>query len=297
MELRVLKYFLAVAREENITRAAQYLHITQPTLSRQLMQLEEDLGVKLFTRSNHSIILTDEGMLLKRRAEEMLELYNKTRDEVSNNHQNLSGIIAFGFGETQSIIELSKILAAFHKEYPDVTFDFHTGIASDVKERIESGLTDIGLLIEPVEISKYNFIKMPRREKWYALLKKDSPLAEKEYITAKDLVGIPLIAAKRREVQNELENWFGEYYKQLTILATSNVSYSNRCIMVANNMGAALVHEFECVSDEVCLRPLYPEISNGSLLVWKKNQTNSLLINTFIDFAKAYVLSMTDDTI
>ncbi len=297
MELRVLKYFLAVAREENITRAAQYLHITQPTLSRQLMQLEEDLGVKLFTRSNHSIILTDEGMLLKRRAEEMLELYNKTKDELSNNHQNLSGIIAFGFGETQSIIELSQILVAFHKKYPDVTFDFHTGIASDTKERIESGLTDIGLLIEPVEISKYNFIKMPRREKWYALLKKDSPLAEKEYITAKDLVGIPLIAAKRREVQNELENWFGEYYKQLTILATSNVSYSNRCIMIANNMGAALVHEFECVSDKVCLRPLYPEISNGSLLVWKKNQTNSLLINTFIDFAKKYLSGIADNTI
>lgn len=296
MELRVLKYFLAVAREENITRASQYLHITQPTLSRQLMQLEEDLGVKLFTRSNHSIILTDEGMLFKRRAEEMLELYDKTKTELSNN-KNLSGIIAFGFGETQNIIELSKILVAFRKEYPNVTFDFHTGIASDVKDRIERGVTDIGLLIEPVEISKYNFIKMPRRERWCVLLKKDSPLAGKESITAEDLVGIPLITAKRAEVQNELENWFGEYYKHLTILATSNVSYSNRCMMVANNMGAALVHEFECVNDEVCVRPFSPELSDGSFLVWKKNQMKSLLVNTFIDFAKKYIKRISVDTI
>lgn len=297
MDFRVLKYFLTVAREENITRAAQYLHITQPTLSRQLMQLEQDLGVTLFIRSNHNIILTNEGMLLKRRAEEMLDLYEKTREELSGGKQKLSGKIAIGFGETQSIIELSKIIAGFHKKYPEVTFDFHTGIASDVKERIESGLTDIGLLIEPVEISKYNFIKMPRREKWCALIKKDSSLAQKDRITPKDLIGVPLIAAKRKSVQNELENWFGEYYKKLTIIATSNVSYSNRSIMVANNMGAALVHEFPCANDAVCLRPLYPELSNGSFLVWKKNQTNSLLINTFIDFAKTYVSGISENTI
>lgn len=297
MEFRVLKYFLTVTREENITRAAQYLHITQPTLSRQLMQLEEELGVTLFIRSNHNIILTNEGMLLKRRAEEMLDLYGKTKEELSNNQQNLSGEIAIGFGETQNIVELSKIIVAFREKYPDVTFDFHTGIASDVKERIESGLIDIGLLIEPVDISKYNFIKMPRRERWCVLLKKDSPLAQKDSITAKDLVGVPLIVAKRKSVQNELENWFSEYYKKLTIIATSNVSYSNRSIMVANNMGVALVHEFDCMNDEVCLRPLYPEILNGSLLIWKKNQINSLLINTFIEFAKQCLAGMMDDSI
>ena len=297
MDFRVLKYFLTVAREENITRASQYLHITQPTLSRQLMQLEEDLGVKLFIRSNHNILLTNEGMLLKRRAEEMLDLYDKTKEELSGDNQSLSGRIAIGFGETQCIIELSKIIAGFHKNYPEVTFDFHTGIASDVKERIESGLTDIGLLIEPVEISKYNFIKMPRREKWCVLIKKESPLARKNRITARDLVGIPLITAKRKSVQNELENWFGEYYRQLTIIATSNVSYSNRSIMVANDIGAALVHEFPCVNDAVCLRPLYPEITNGSFLVWKKNQANSALVNTFIAFAMKYISGISDDTL
>ncbi|MCI9625785.1 MAG: LysR family transcriptional regulator [Clostridia bacterium] len=297
MEFRVMKYFLTVAREENITRAAQYLHITQPTLSRQLMQLEEELGVKLFIRSNHSITLTNEGMLLKRRAEEMLELYGKTKEELSGSRQNLSGEIAIGFGETQNIIELSKIMVAFREKYPDVTFDFHTGIASDIKERIENGLIDIGLLIEPVDISKYHFIKMPRREKWCVLLRKDSPLARKDRIAAKDLVGIPLITAKRKSVQNELENWFGEYYKKLTIIATNNVSYSNRSIMVANHMGAALVLEFDCTNDDVCLRPLYPEILNGSFLVWKKNQPNSVLIGTFIDFTKKCVAGMVNDSI
>ncbi len=132
----------------------------------------------------------------------MLDLYSKTKDELSNNNQDLSGKIAIGFGETQSIIELSKIIAAFRAEHPNVTFDFHTGIASDTKERIESGLTDIGLLIEPVEISKYNFIKMPRKEKWCVVVKKNSPLAQKDSISAKDLVGIPLITAKRKSVQS-----------------------------------------------------------------------------------------------
>lgn len=224
-------------------------------------------------------------------------MYGKTKEELSGSPQNISGEIAVGFGETQNIIELSQIMVAFREKYPDVTFDFHTGIASDVKERIENGLTDIGLLIEPVEISKYNFIKMPRREKWCVLLKKDSPLAQKESITAKDLVGVPLITAKRKSVQNELENWFGKYYKKLTIIATSNVSYSNRAMMVANHMGAALVHEFDCMHDEVCLKPLCPEISNGSFLVWKKNQPNSVLINTFIDFAKKCVTGMINDSI
>lgn len=129
------------------------------------------------------------------------------------------------------------------------------------------------------------------------LIKKDSPLAQKESITAKDLVGVPLITAKRKSVQNELENWFGKYYKKLTIIATSNVSYSNRAMMVANHMGAALVHEFDCMHDEVCLKPLCPEISNGSFLVWKKNQPNSVLINTFIDFAKKCVTGMINDSI
>ncbi len=292
MNLRVFQYFLTVAREENITRAAQCLHITQPTLSRQIMQLEKDMQTKLFVRTNHNIVLTDEGMLLKRRAEELLDLYDKTKQEMINNTEALSGEISIGCGETQNMAELSDIIVKFRNLHPNVTFDFYTGIADDIKERIEKGLTDIGLVIEPVEISKYNYIRLPRKEKWGVLMRKDSPLAKKAYISPKDLTNVPLIMAKRKSVRNELENWFGEYYKQLNVIATSNVSYSNRAIMVARNMGVALVHEFECMNDNVCVIPLYPEIFNRSLLVWKKDQINSNLIDGFISFSRQYILSI-----
>ncbi len=153
----MLNYLLTIAREENFTKAANVLHVTQPTLSRQIAQLEEELDVKLFQRSNHHIILTEDGMLLKRRAQELIELSNKTKRELSHENEIIEGEITIGCGETKSIIELSKIIVAFRKNFPDVTFDFHTGIADDIKDRIENGLIDIGLLLEPVEISKYHY--------------------------------------------------------------------------------------------------------------------------------------------
>lgn len=297
MELRVLNYFLAIAREENITKAAQILHITQPTLSRQIAQLEEELGVKLFSRGNHNIRLTEDGMLLKRRAQELLELSDKTKRELSHGKEHISGEIAIGCGETKSIIELTKIIVAFRSQYPDVTFDFYTGIADDIKDRIENGLIDIGLLLEPVDISKYHFIRMPREEKWNVLTRKDSPLASLQAVTPKDLVGLPIITAKRKSVQNELENWFGPYYEQLNIVATSNVSYSNRAMMVEHGLAVALVLEFDCGFANLCLRELSPTLSSHSVLVWKKNQTVSTAVSAFIAFAKKSLKSISNDSI
>ncbi len=297
MELRVLNYFLAIAREENITKAAQILHVTQPTLSRQIAQLEQELNVKLFHRSNHHIVLTEDGMLLKRRAQELIELSDKTKRELSHENEFVSGEIAIGCGETKSIIELTKVIVAFRKQFPDVTFDFYTGIADDIKDRIENGLVDIGLLLEPVEISKYHFLRMPRREKWCVLIKKDSPLAALETISPKDLVGVPIITAKRKSVQNELEHWFGEYYGQLNIVATSNVSYSNRAMMVEHDMAVALVHEFECGHKNLCLREFSPELSNYTVLVWKKNQMLSPAVSEFIAFAKKSLKGISVDSI
>lgn len=286
MELRVLKYFLAVAREENITRAAGTLHISQPSLSRQLMQLEEELGVKLFHRSKHSIILTDEGLLLRRRAQEMIALAEKTEKELAQGEETVAGEISIGCGETKNMACLSQVLVSFREQYPHVTFDIYTGIADDVKERLEDGTLDFGLLLEPVEISKYNFLRMPLHEKWCVLMRKDFPLAAKESITPADLVGVPLMIAKRRSVRNELENWFGEYYDRLNIAATCNLSYSNRSIMVENRMGVAMVHEFEVNHESLCLRPISPEIANSSVLVWKKNQALSPAVAKFIAYAK-----------
>ena len=275
MELRILRYFLAVAREENITRAASILHVTQPTLSRQLMQMEEELGVKLFHRGRHNILLTEEGMLLYRRAQEIINLAEKTEKELVHGAENISGEIAIGCGETQNMNPLCRMIADFRQQYPDVTFDIYTAIADDVKERLENGILDLGLLLEPVEISRYNFIRMPLKEKWHILLRKDSPLAEKESITPGDLSGVPLIVAKRLSVRNELENWFGRLVEHMNMAATCNLSHNNQAVMVENGLGAAIVMEFTCDSDALCIRPLKPEVISGCVLVWKKNQALS----------------------
>ena len=166
MELRVLKYFLVVAREENITRSAQLLHITQPTLSRQLMQLEDELGVQLFKRSKYRIILTDDGMLLRRRAQEIVDLAEKIEREFQNRNEELSGEIAIGCGETNSMSFLSERIADFRREHPLVSFNIYSATADDIKDRLEKGLLDLGLLAEPVEIGRYDFIRMPKRDIW-----------------------------------------------------------------------------------------------------------------------------------
>lgn len=165
MELRVLRYFLAVAQEENITKAAALLHLTQPTLSRQLMQLEEELGTKLFRRSQYQVILTEGGMLLRRRAQELVELADKTEREFSRRDTELSGEIAIGCGESRSMTFLSQRICSFRKLHPQVQFRIYSAAADDVKERIENGLLDMGLLAEPVDISRYAFQRMPQKDR------------------------------------------------------------------------------------------------------------------------------------
>ncbi len=289
MELRVLQYFLAVAREENITKAAALLHITQPTLSRQLMQMEEKLGVKLFRRGKHNILLTEEGMLLRRRAQEIVDLAEKTAKELKHGEEMVSGEIAIGCGETQNMRPLSEMIASFRQKYPDVSFHIYTAIADDVKERLENGILDMGLLLEPVEVSRYHYVRMPLREKWQVLMRSDMHLAGKEKITPDDLAGVPLIIARRQSVRNELENWFGYDKEKLHVASTCNLSHHNQSIMVESGIGVALVMEFACNQDTLCLRPLEPEIESGCLLVWKKNLTLSLAMQRFIEYGKEYL--------
>ena len=195
MELRVLKYFLVVAREENITRAAALLHVTQPTLSRQLMQLEEELGVKLFRRGRYHITLTDDGVLLRRRAQEIVDL---------------AGEIAVGAGETNSMTDLSLKIAAFRRLHPLVRFNIYSATADDIQDRLEKGLLDLGLLAEPVNIGRYSFLRMPGRDRWGVWVHRDSPLARREGVTPEELLGTPLLLARREEVRKELAGWFGE---------------------------------------------------------------------------------------
>ena len=286
MEFRVLKYFLMVAREENITKAAALLHLTQPTLSRQLMQLEAELGVKLFHRSKHSIILTEDGMLLKRRAQEIVSLSDKTVQELSHKEDVLSGEIAIGCGETKNMLFLSEQIRKFQQKYPLVQFSIHSAIADDIKERIEKGILDIGLLMEPVDIGKYEFIRMPQKEKWGILVRKDSELAAKESINPKDLTNVPLIMVKRELVKNELASWFGDYYEGLQIAATYNLIL-NAASMVERGVGVALCFDLGAsFYEDLCFIPLAPTLETGSVLVWKKNQTLGAATSQFMRYLR-----------
>jgi DNA-binding transcriptional LysR family regulator len=285
MEIRVLKYFLTVAREESITKAAEILHITQPTLSRQLMQLEEELGTQLFIRGKNKITLTDEGMLLRSRAGEIVDLNDRTEREFREQDKLIGGEIFIGAGETYAMHVLAGLMREFIKEYPLVKYNLHSGNADDIKERIDKGLIDIGLLTEPVNIEKYDFIRLPQKEAWGVLLPKTSPLAKKEHITPEDLVGMPIMISKRTIVQNEIGNWFGTYYEKLNIIATYNL-INNAAIMVEEGLGCALCFEKLVNINEktnLCFKPFYPKLETGTVIVWKKHQVFSAATAKFIE--------------
>ena len=271
MDLRVLKYFLAVAREENITRAAALLHLTQPTLSRQLMQLEEELGVKLFQRSRYHIVLTDEGMRLRRRAQELVDLADKTTREFITGETELMGEIAIGAGETRSMSFLSRAMVFFRERYPKVTFRIFSANADDVKERLDTGLLDMGLLTEPVDVGRYAFCRMKERDLWGVLVRMDSPLAKLSAVTPDDLSQVPLIVSGRERVQQELANWFGDRWEQLQIASTFNLII-NAANMVRYGVGTALSFDLNFAFDDLRFIPLSPTMSTGTVLVWKKDQ-------------------------
>ena len=288
MELRVLRYFLMVAREENITRAANLLHLTQPTLSRQLMQLEEELGVTLFRRSKHRIILTEDGMLLRRRAEEIVSLAEKTKDDLRHKQDHLAGTIAVGSGELQSSRFLTQLIAAFQKENPLVSFRIYSGNSDNIKERIERGLLDIGLLQEPVDIAKYHFVRTPVQEQWGVLVRADAELAAKDRVSPADLAGLPLILPDRENVQNELLNWFGSLAEKLRITATGNLLY-NLASLARDSGSCVLTLNLACHYDGLRFIPLAPELESGTVLVWKKAQTFSPAAAAFIAYSKEYI--------
>lgn len=291
MEIRVLRYFLTVVREESITKASEVLHITQPTLSRQLAQLEEEIGVKLFDRGTRKIKLTNEGILLRRRAEEILLLVDKTERELVEQEEQVEGKISIGCGEIASVQMLSELIKNFHQKYPLVTFDIYTATADLVKEQMDKGLLDLGLLLEPVDMEKYDFIRMDIKEKWVVLIPPNDSLANKEYITASDLAKLPLILPRRMQVQSELASWFGDYYKNLNILFTSNLS-TNGAIMVNQGLAYSLVIEgsvpFFDASKIIC-KPLYPQLTATSALAWKRGQPTSVAVTKFIKLSKCFL--------
>ena len=243
MEIRVLRYFLAVAREGNITAAANFLHLSQPTLSRQIKDLEEELGVQLLVRKSHRVSLTPDGMRFRKRAEEIVSMVDKTEAEFISTENTVSGDIYIGGGETRAMHEIADIIKELREIYPDIHFHLYSGNAADVTERLDKGLLDFGVLIQPADISKYNYINLYEKDIWGVIMRKDSFLAEKEQIRKEDLLNLPLICSRQaispHQTGNEFSDWFGEDFGKLDIVTTFNLVY-NASIMVDAGIGYAI---------------------------------------------------------
>ena len=289
MEIRVLRYFLAVAREETISAAAETLHVTQPTLSRQLMDLEEELGKKLFIRGNRKNTLTEEGMILRKRAEEVIELLDKTKAEVSASNEDISGNIYIGGAETDGIRFVAAMIKELRADYPQIVFHISSGNAEDVTERLDRGLLDFGVLLDPADMSKYDYIKLPGLDVWGVLMRKDSPLAGKKTVKPRDLYGLPVIISGQSMVKNEISGWMGGKYNKLNIVATYNLLF-NASLMVEEGVGYALgLDKIIRISEhsDLCFRPLEPRLEVGLNIIWKKYQVFSKPSKLFIERMQA----------
>lgn len=295
MELRHLKFFLAVANEGNITKASEIVHTSQPNLSRQIQELESLLECKLFVRGK-TVTLTQKGILLKRRAEEILLLASKTEEELSESLSEITGTVAIGFGEMQPVSDIARLATLFKEQNPKVHFDFFTGTADQVKEQMEKGLLDAGLLMEPVEIEKYEFFRLSKKVQFVAVMKRTSAIAAKKYVAPADLAPLPLIFPVRHSVRNELFSWFGEHASNLDIVATGNLA-TNNAILVHNGLGVAIGAEGVSVplgfEKNITYRPLSPELSFSVVLAWKKSVL-SPAAQTFLHFAKTNLNSLPD---
>ena len=285
MELRVLNYFLTVAREQNISRAAEILHITQPTLSRQLRDLEEELGKTLFIRGKRRITLTDEGMLLRKRAEEIINLVKKTEKEISFSNEIIDGDIFIGTGESDAIKIIADIIKKLQKEYPGIHYHISSDDGIDVVENLDKGLIDFGILFGNIDKTKYNFITLPVRDTWGLLMKTDSILSKKEYITPEDLKGKPLIISRQMDTNSNILKWLKSDINELNIIATYNLVY-NASILVDKGLGYALIlDKLINVTDTtgLCFRPLLPKLDLEINIVWKKYQVFSKASQKFLD--------------
>lgn len=286
MEFRSLYYFLTVVREENITRAAEKLHLTQPTLSKQLMQLEEDVGAQLIIRGKRKIHLTEAGILLRGRAEEIINLVEKTEKDLLSDSKEIVGEIMIGMAECMAAhVLLPEVIQQFSKEFTKVTYDFYTGNADLIKERIENGIIDIGILLEPVDMEKFDFIRLPQKERWGIIVNVENPLTSKEFVKAEDLKGLPLINTKRAIVQNEIASWFKNTYDDLYFIATYNL-LSNAISLVANGIGSVITIEgsfYNHANDKVKFIPFEPVLESGVVFAWKKHRTSSPALCKFIE--------------
>lgn len=285
MELRVLRYFLAVAREQSITAAAETLHITQPTLSKQLRELEEELGKKLFTRGNRQITLTEEGMFLRKRAQEIVELADKTEADFAAGVGSVSGDIFIGSGETGAVRYLGRTLYKMRSRYPGIRFHLFSGNGEDVSDRLDKGLIDFALFVGMTDLKKYDYLKLPYSHRWGLILRRDDPLAAHEAVTPEMLMNVPILCSRQALIQNELSGWLGRPFEELNPVGTYNLIY-NAAIMVEEGLGCAVcIDKLLDTSGEsaVCFRPFEPAIDAELFIAWKKYQFFSAAAGKFLE--------------
>ena len=288
MDIRVLRYFLAVAQTENISHAAELLHLTQPTLSRQLRELEQELGKDLFHRGGRRITLTEEGLLLRQRAAEIVELVDKAAAEVRDAGETVAGDVYLGGGETEAMALIARTAKALRAAHPQVRFHLYSGNADDVMARLDKGLLDFALIIQPFDSSKYDGIPLPHADRWGVLLRRDHPLAAKASVTPKDLQTQPLILSNQSMTIHGLAGWLGRDLNALPVAATYNLIY-NASLMVAEGVGCALALD-KLVStgpdSPLCFRPLDPPLEAGLELVWKRGAAFSKPAAKFLELLK-----------
>lgn len=284
MELRVLRYFLALAREESISGAAESLNLTQPTLSRQLMDLEEEIGKPLFIRGSRRITLTEHGLLLRKRATEILDMVEKTTNELIASNETVAGDVYIGGGESDALRYLAHMIHQFRAAYPDVKFHLFSGNAVDVGERLDKGLLDFGIMMGHKDTRKYDYFKLSSSNIWGVLMRKDHPLAEKQGIRPEDLWAEPLLVSQQTLKANRFSEWFKRDVSSLNIAATYNLIY-NAALLVEAGVGSALTYEklVNTEGRELCFRPIIPKLEDEIYIVWKKFHVFSKASEVFLN--------------
>lgn len=290
MEFRLLEYFLAVAREQNITAAAESLHISQPALSTQLKNMEDELGKQLLIRGvkgSRKVILTEEGMILRKRAEEMLLLMRRTEEEITGSNETIAGNVFIGAGETETVRLFAKVAKKLQKKYPDIRYNISSGNAEHVLEYLDKGLIDFGLLFTEIDAQKYEAIPVPIKDTWGVLMRKDSPLAEKETICPEDLWDKPLIVSHQKGDDVYLNQWLQREESELHIVATYNLLF-NASLLVDEGLGYALCFDklINTHGSNLCFRPFSPRLEARGFIVWKKYQVFSKAANIFLQYLR-----------
>ena len=284
MELRVLKYFMVIAREKSFTKAANILHITQPTLSRQIKELEEELGKTFFIREHHQVVLTEEGLLMREYVSKILGLVNEVESKIGD-HVYLRGNIRIACGEGESMRIVMKTIKKMRDLYPDVHFQIVSGNAQEVMRLLDNDLCDVGFVYDPVDLSRYDFMRLDKEENIGVWMRKDCSLVEYDFIYPQHLKDVPVILSSQDMIKNEVAGWIGGNDRKLNVVGTYNLIY-NGLMMVEEGIGVMIGFKSLALNDQLCFKPLYPQMTTRLNIIYKKYQTFPDFIQYFIEMLK-----------